>query len=61
MRTLLEEIEDMVRQEGPTQIINLFIEDQTDNIMFEELSNLMIWGIGCDVLQKRKKEGTTYS
>jgi len=39
VRTLLEEIEDdgmedMVKQEGPTQIINLLIKDQTNNIMF---------------------------
>ncbi len=44
MKTLLEEMEDdgmedMVGQEGPTQIINLLIEDQTHNIIFGELSN----------------------
>jgi len=42
VKTFLEEMEDdgmedMVRQEGPTQIINLLVEDQTGNIMFGEL------------------------
>jgi hypothetical protein len=32
-------MEDMVGQERSMQIINLLIEDQTDNIMFGELSN----------------------
>lgn len=44
VRTLLEEMEDdemedMVRQEGPPQIINLLVENQIDNIMFGELSD----------------------
>jgi hypothetical protein len=37
VRTFLEEMEDMVRHEGLTQIINLLVEDQIDNIMFREL------------------------
>lgn len=44
MKTLLEEMEDdgmedMVGLERPMQIINLFIEDQIDNIMFGKLFN----------------------
>ncbi len=41
---LLEEMDDdvmeaMVKHEGPTQIINLLIKNQADNIVFGELFN----------------------
>jgi hypothetical protein len=42
--TLLEEMDDdvmeaMVKHEGSTQIINLLIKNQVDNIVFGELFN----------------------
>lgn len=60
--TLLEKMGDdgmeaMVKLERPIQIINLLIENQTNNIVFgESFLILMIQKTKCGVLQQRKKE-----
>lgn len=60
--TLLEKMGDdgmeaMVKLERPIQIINLLIENQTNNIVFgESFLILMIQNTKCGVLQRRKKE-----
>lgn len=60
VRTLLEKIEDdgmedMVKQEGPIQIINLLVENQTNNIMFRKLSDSNDLGDWMQCVAKEKE------